>query len=142
MAGHGEKLGRKQEEVIAALLTQRNIREKRRFGQLLLKCTTAMTLRNLTRRIEYLEETTLPKKDPPIHRLIVKSAADDSVLSIIDSLQSNRAASGDGARSAAMSREGGSIDFSVRSATNRAHETGRREFEIAIENVGEAADRR
>jgi transposase-like protein len=30
MAGHGEKLGRKQEEAIAALLTQRNIEEAAR----------------------------------------------------------------------------------------------------------------
>jgi transposase-like protein len=30
MAGHGEKLGRKQEEVIAALLTQRNVEEAAR----------------------------------------------------------------------------------------------------------------
>jgi hypothetical protein len=30
MAGHGEKLGRKQEEVIAALLTERNIEEAAR----------------------------------------------------------------------------------------------------------------
>ena len=30
MAGHGEKLGRKQEEAIAALLSQRNIEEAAR----------------------------------------------------------------------------------------------------------------
>jgi hypothetical protein len=30
MAGHGEKFGRKQEEAIAALLTQRNVEEAAR----------------------------------------------------------------------------------------------------------------
>ena len=33
MAGHGEKLGRKQEELIAALLSQRNIDEAARVAQ-------------------------------------------------------------------------------------------------------------
>ena len=34
MAGHGEKLGRKQEEVIAALLTQRNLEEAARAASI------------------------------------------------------------------------------------------------------------
>ena len=43
-----------------------------------------MTPRRLTRRIEYLEELSLPQKDPPVHRLIVMSAADDTLLRVID----------------------------------------------------------
>jgi hypothetical protein len=65
MAGHGEKFGRKQEEAIAALLSQRNIDEAARVAALEPERSSAgSNCRNSRRRITKLGGQRLGSPSP------------------------------------------------------------------------------